>query len=220
MTSTTASLEKKRLRDRRAQHAARARRDIQLHVLQQRVEQSDRSQAQLEAEVQQLRTAMDALRTENAKLRRRHTAVLQLLSDSNEFASSCPDGQKSHNDRSPSFDREQLDDSSSCSIWSRLPLNLPEDSLSASLMPWLLCPAVVTHLSETPSGPDILYGSHTNPLSNAIHIAFSCALHGTVNDPERLALGESHVPTCWKCYSSRLTTVIKAILPTSSLNGV
>lgn len=220
MTPTAASLEKKRLRDRRAQHAARARRDTQLQALQQRVEQGDKIQAQLEVEVQQLRTALDTLRAENLQLRRRHTAAIELLSGSSELAQEGANGQISQNHSSPVLPQKQLDDCSPSSTWSRVPQNFPEDSLSASLMPWLLCPAVVTHLSDTPCGPDILYGSHTNPLSNAIHIAFSCALHGTLNDPERLALGELHDLAYRKCYSSRLTTVVKDILPTLSRNGV
>lgn len=219
MTSTATSLEKKRLRDRRAQHAARARRDTQLRVLQQRLEQRDKSQAQLEVEVQQLRTELAAVRTENAELRRRQSAVIDVLSNCSQDVPLCADGETSHNHCLPDFNQEQLDNSSPCSKWSQLPQNLPEDSLSVSLMPWLLCPAVVTHLSETPCAPDILYGSHANPLSNAIHIALSCALHGTLGDPERLALGKSHVQAYSECCSSELTVVVKVILPTSLLNG-
>ncbi|KAH0352048.1 hypothetical protein KCU81_g2177, partial [Aureobasidium melanogenum] len=204
MTPTAASLEKKRLRDRRAQHAARARRDTQLQALQQRVEQGDKIQAQLEVEVQQLRTALDTLRAENLQLRRQHTAAIELLSGSSELIQEGANGQISHHHSSPSLPQKQLDDCSPSSTWSRVPQNFPEDSLSASLMPWLLCPAVVTHLSDTPCGPDILYGSHTNPLSNAIHIAFSCALHGTLNDPERLALGYlTYIVSKWRVEPSQ-----------------
>lgn len=204
MTSTATSLEKKRLRDRRAQHAARARRDTQLRVLQQRLEQRDKSQAQLEVEVQQLRTELAAVRTENAELRRRQSAVIDVLSNCSQDVPLCADGETSHNHCLPDFNQEQLDNSSPCSKWSQLPQNLPEDSLSVSLMPWLLCPAVVTHLSETPCAPDILYGSHANPLSNAIHIALSCALHGTLGDPERLALGYlTYIVAKWRVEPSQ-----------------
>jgi len=72
----------------------------------------------------------------------------------------------------------------------RMPQGTLDDGLSKTFSPWLLCPAVVT-LDDTPVAADLLYGSHANPLSNAIHIALSCAVQGAFGDPERLAQGQS-----------------------------
>jgi hypothetical protein len=66
----------------------------------------------------------------------------------------------------------------------------PRCSLLFEFAPWLLCTAVVLPLDDTPRASEILYGSHANPLSNAIHVSMSCSLQGIMSDPERLGFGE------------------------------
>ena len=74
------------------------------------------------------------------------------------------------------------------SPWNQLPLYFDDfsDPTKASC-PWFLYPEKTINCPNTPESPlDILYGSKTNPLANMIHLALE---RRPIRDPERLAMG-------------------------------
>ena len=230
------SLQKKRLRDRRAQNAVRERREAHLRALEERMELCAREHGQVQDQqtrdadrLNVLCAALDAIRAENAALRRRQSAVIHLLSGSDpEHDTSTPPPPppltQCHTPETDALstivadtDTDPHHAANQSPAWTRLPQGTVDDSLSQSLVPWLLFPAVVAPSDDTPAALDILYGSNTNPLSNAIYIGDSCALQGLLGDPERLALGkflisahgsESHRMQLNRCSPGYLTYIV------------
>ena len=80
-------------------------------------------------------------------------------------------------------------------LWDLLPLNYQDSSLSRSWCPWMSCPDVVSSLPDLPSPHDLLHGSTTNAIANAIHISLSTLPYQTL---EKFAVGYLiYVHTKW-----------------------
>lgn len=190
-------IEKKRSRDRRAQNARRARQEACLRSLEEVANHCRQHHGeQYEENTRTLRSTIEALQVENAKLRSQHAAVISILTDPAASPLPMVDSVKLTTlNRVTKFPALAIQDHAH---HGRPSQHLLDDPLVETLTPWLLYPAVALPLHDEPTGDDILYGSQTNPLANAIHVALICARFGTIAEVERLALGWlMYVQTKW-----------------------
>lgn len=100
-----------------------------------------------------------------------------------------PDGD--HNDQSlisctGSQSRHAQHDFSVIPVWMVLPLGNINDPTNIDLCPWLACPDVIKTLPDLPNPIDLLFGTRTNPVANAVHVALRARGYAAI---ERLAIG-------------------------------
>lgn len=188
-------LEKKRLRDRRAQNARRARQEARVQELEEQVRQC--RDHHHEADIRNLRAALEALRLENSNLRIQEAATRSLFLERAPEVRLIAEREWTHETpaitstagNTPEDDNEPAGGAIAFLPWSQLPLHIPHGIRISTVLPWLMYPAVVLPVPDLPTGADILYGSLENPLANSIHVALSTSKSGSLSEGVRLGLG-------------------------------
>jgi hypothetical protein len=207
------SAEKKRIRDRRAQQALRAKKLHHTKKLEEKLTYCEQYHSDQGA--QQLHQIIEGLRRQNETLIARQEQLKSLVRswdiDAGDLGgNSTPRAQPTEFDPPTvavpcsnnghgfiSIDNyttpklvpdNSLPPIDSCLPWRLLPLNNDDFFNRKDIScPWFFYPEKVITSPDVPSSPlDILYGTRTNPLADMISIALR---RRPIRDPERLAMG-------------------------------
>ncbi|GKZ82700.1 hypothetical protein AnigIFM56816_007521 [Aspergillus niger] len=198
------SAEKKRLRDRRAQQTLRTKKQQYTAQLEDKVAHCERYHD--DSGTQHLLQVIEGLQRENQLLRNRQEGLKTLITSWEDPSSSPPHvlqpqpptqlplppiqshtttPKPSSSSSPPQPNKEDQHQQPISPLYSLLPLH--SDLPTTPSLVWLtLPPSTITSCPPSPHPLDLLYGTNTNPLANAI---YTSSLRRPLRDPERLAFG-------------------------------
>ncbi|PYI00877.1 hypothetical protein BO78DRAFT_465032 [Aspergillus sclerotiicarbonarius CBS 121057] len=192
---------KKRLRDRRAQQALRSKKQQYTAQLEDKVAHCERYHD--DSSSQHLIQVIEGLQRENEILRKRQEGLKALVGS---WEPSPPPGSQiplppiqlattTSISKPTTTNKEPTTTTTTpppppppkdpTPLWSLLPLH-SDPPHSPSLLWFTLPPTTIINTPPSPHPLDLLYGTHTNPLAQAI---YTSSLRRPLRDPERLAFG-------------------------------